>query len=100
MTGVIKALEHGYIRLLRTVWLVEQPDSYLIENRQQLEERERQGGMSPLLSPTEAVALVRRADRSVGVLSHGWLSPHHVRSKPLLPAPRIALCILPFAAMR
>ena len=40
---------------------------------QQLEALERTGD-SPLLSPEEAVALVRRGDRSVGALSYGWLS--------------------------
>ena len=30
---------------------------------------------APLLSPIKAVALVRRGNRGVGVLSYGWLSP-------------------------
>ena len=79
LTGVIEALARAYIRLLRCEWLLAQPDDYIIENRQQLEERER-NGESPLLKPAEAVALVRRADRSAGVLSHGWLSPGNVRA--------------------
>ena len=37
LTGVIEALEHGYIRLLRSAWLLAQPDSYIIEKRQELE---------------------------------------------------------------
>ena len=78
VTGVIEALDCGYIRLLRTAWLLAQPETYLLENRQQLEARERQGGMSPLLSPGEAVALVRRAKRGMGTATHGWLSSHHV----------------------
>ena len=32
------------------------------------------GALSPLLSPDEAVALVRKGTRGVGVASHGWLS--------------------------
>ena len=45
-------------------------------NRQQLEQIESKGASpSPLLSPSEAVAIVRRCERAAGVLSHGWLSP-------------------------
>ena len=80
LTGVLEALEHGYIRLLRSAWLLAQPESYIIQSRQQLEERESKGE-SPLLTPTEAVDLVSRADRSAGVLSHGWFSPGNVRAE-------------------
>ena len=54
------------IRLVRASWLLEQPR---ILTRQQLEEREGQGE-APLLSPEEAVALVRKGRRAVGVLSY------------------------------
>ena len=77
LTGVIEALEQEYIRLVRSEWLLAQPAGYRIERRQRLEERE-ENGESPLLSGQEAAALVRRADRSAGVLSHGWLSPGDV----------------------
>jgi hypothetical protein len=78
VTGVLEALDRGYIRLLRTSWVLAQPSTYLLENRQQLEEREMHGEF-PLLTAPEAVALVLRASRSAGVVSHGWLSPHHVQ---------------------
>ena len=43
---------------------------------QQLEELERSGASpSPLLSPEEAAALILQGDRSVGAVTHGWLSP-------------------------
>ena len=77
--GLIEALEKGYIRLLRSAWLLAQPPSYRIENRQKLEERE-SNGESPLLTPAKAVELVRSANRSAGALTHGWLSPANVRS--------------------
>ena len=78
-TGVVNALEHGYIRLVDSQWLLAQLADYRIENRQALERRETQGE-SPLLQPAKAVELVHRANRSVGVVSHGWLSPGEVRS--------------------
>ena len=79
-TGVVEALGEGRIRLVRSSWLLKQPVTYRMEKRQRLEERERDGE-SPLLEPHEAVDLVRRADRSVGVVSHGWLSPGDVRRR-------------------
>ena len=81
-TGVIEALEKAYIRFVRSAWVQKQPEDYRIENRQKLEERERQGeSPTPLMQPAEAVALVRRGDRSAGVTSHGWLSPGNVRTR-------------------
>lgn len=68
---ILEALGAGHIRLVRVRWLRERPAGYRIERRQALEERERHGE-SPLLSPTEAVALVRRSTRCVGVLTYGW----------------------------
>ena len=79
-TGVIEALENEYIRLVRSAWLLAQPAHYRLEQRQRLEEHEARGE-SPLLSGREAADLVRRADRSAGVLSHGWLSPGDVRHR-------------------
>ena len=75
-TGLLEALERGYIRLLRVAWLLQQPADYLLENRQALEAREA-AGERPLLSVAEAVTLLRKARRAVGVVSHGWLTPHH-----------------------
>ena len=80
--GVLDALEKACIRLVRSSWILSQPEGYRIERRQKLEERERQGEFpTPLLQPAEAVALVCRADRSAGVVSHGWLSPGDVRRR-------------------
>ena len=64
----------------RSAWLLAQPKSYIIQSRQQLEELESKGE-SPLLTPKEAINLMSRADRSAGVLSHGWLSPGNVRAQ-------------------
>ena len=36
---------------------------------------EQQGGLSPLLSPKEAVALLRNGRREIGALSYGWILP-------------------------
>ena len=70
-----KVLASGAIRLVRSTWLSVQPSSYRMQCRQDLEELERRGvSPSPLLSTQEAVALLRRGDRSIGVLSYGWLS--------------------------
>ena len=74
---LVVAVETGLIRFVRIEWLLAQPDGYRLENRQELERREEQGE-SPLLKCSEAGALLKRADRSMGVTSHGWLSPHHV----------------------
>ena len=68
------------IKLLRSAWLRQQPDGYRLPRRQDIEVIERQlkvesASLTPFLSADEAVTLVRRGNRSVGVLSHGWLSP-------------------------
>ena len=65
---LIAALRREDIRLLRPSWLLAQPDDFRLSRRQKLEELERSSS-SPLLSGAEAVALVRRATRAVGVLS-------------------------------
>ena len=72
--GLVQVLRRGDIRLLRVAWLMERPDGYIMERRQELEAREREGE-SPLLSTQEAAELVRRGDRSVGAFTYGWLSP-------------------------
>ena len=70
-----RALARGDIRLVRAAWLLSQPAHYRIQYRQQLEELERQGVQpTPLLSPAEAVALVRMCRRGAGALTYGWLS--------------------------
>ena len=68
---LIKVLAAGDIRLLRVEWLLAQPEGFKMERRQDLEARESKGEL-PLLWPSEAVALVREGNRSVGALSYGW----------------------------
>jgi len=73
---LIEVLRNGDIRLVRSAWLRAKPAGYRIERRQELEELEK-SGQSPLLSPEEAVALVRRGTRSAGALTYPWCaSPH------------------------
>lgn len=74
---LIKALKAGDIRLLRASasWLTSLPVGTRISRLQDLEAIERDHGVSIFLSPSEAVAAVKRADRSVAVLSYAWLSP-------------------------
>jgi hypothetical protein len=80
---LIKVLKRGDIKLVRSAWLLAQPEGVRLRIRQELEAIEQGGGssssssssLSPLLSPAEAVALVRQGRRSAGVASHGWLSP-------------------------
>ena len=72
---LIKVLATGDIRLFRVRWMLQQQLNFRILHRQALESLEPTSGISPLLSPEEAVALIRRGDRSVGALTYGWLSP-------------------------
>ena len=75
---LVEALGRGDIRIVRCAWLLAQPLEFRMLPRQQLEAVEAAGATpSPLLSPDEAVALIRRSTRSLGVLSTGWLSPGH-----------------------
>ena len=67
-------LSTGAIRLVRSSWLLSQPQEYRVERRQDLEALESQGASpSPFLSPEEAVRLLRNGRRGVGVLTYGWL---------------------------
>ena len=67
---LIAKLASGAIRLASVEWLEVQPEGFLMPFRQQLEEEEKSGASpSPLLTPDEAVELIKRGDRSVGVLS-------------------------------
>ena len=73
---LISVLEREDIRLLRVAWLLDQPDDYRMQRRQDLERLERDDqGMSPLLCGTEAASLMRNGKREVGALSYGWLMP-------------------------
>lgn len=70
---LVRALESGDVRLLRPAWVLLQPEGARLKRRQELEQME--ASVSPLLTPREASALVKLANRSVGVLTYGWLSP-------------------------
>ena len=76
---LVEALRRGDICLVRSSWVLKpyvggRPSR--IRRRQDLEEMARSGvSPTPLLDATEATALLSRADRSVGALSYGWLSP-------------------------
>ena len=64
---LVPVLQRGDIRLLRPSWLLH-PSIKRITWRQELEALERQGE-SPLLSPAEAVALIKQGNRCVGALT-------------------------------
>ena len=73
---LVEVLARGDIRLVRVAWLHQQAEDFIMPYRQQLEAMESAGASpSPLLSPEEAVELIRRGDRSVGALTYGWVSP-------------------------
>ena len=64
---LVEALAASVIRLVSSSWLLAQLAGFQLPYRQQLEELERDGASpSPLVSPEEAVALVRQGNRSVG----------------------------------
>ena len=66
-----EVLKDGDIRLVSSAWVLAQdPESFRMPHRQALEAMEKRGvSPSPLLSPQEAEALLRRGQRSLGVLS-------------------------------
>ena len=69
-----ETLGHGHIRLVRPEWLIAQCLSGgLIRPCQELRVLQ----PSPLLSPEEAVDVLRAGNRSVGALTLGWLTPGH-----------------------
>ena len=72
---LVAALEAGDIRLLRSAWLLKQTGTFRLLCRQDLETKDGDGLNSALLSCEEAVRLIRRCDRSVGAVTHGWLTP-------------------------
>eukprot|EP00966_Prymnesium_polylepis_P072889 1692674-Prymnesium_polylepis.1 len=71
---LVEALRCGDILLVRVEWLLAQPVKFRLVRRQQIEALEKNSALSPLLTPDEAVALVRKGNRGVGVVSHAWLS--------------------------
>ena len=67
---LIAVLRSGDIRLVRASWLLAQPDGFHMPYRQELEALEASGVTpSPLLSPDEAVAIIKKGDRSACILS-------------------------------
>ena len=71
---LVETLGEGHVRLVRVKWLLAQPLEFRLVRRQELEALEAGAALSPLLTPDEAVALVRKGGRGVGVASHPWLS--------------------------
>ena len=71
---LIERVEAGDIRFVRPSWL-QQASTTRILRRQDLEALEASGECSPLLSTSEAVALIKQCDRSTGALTYGWQSP-------------------------
>ena len=70
---MVEALQRGDIRFLRSAWVTQQPDTYRLQCRQELEEFDCQGAKSALMTPKEAVTLVRKGNRGAGSLTHGVL---------------------------
>ena len=68
---LVQALERGDIRFLRSAWVNQQPDTYRLQWRQELEKLDHQGAKSALMSPKEAVTLVRKRNRGAGALTYG-----------------------------
>lgn len=78
----LEALATRGIRLLRASWLKQQEPGFRIKRRQDLEALEA-NGESPFLSPEEAIVLVCRSERLVGILTYGR---HHIPpAVPCLP---------------
>ena len=74
--GLAHALGASTIRLVSSAWFLDQKAGFRLPYRQELEKEERSGVIpSPLLSPRDAVALLRQGRRCVGAVTHGWLSP-------------------------
>ena len=80
---LVERLQRGVIRIVRVAWLLTLPPGFCILRQQDLVDLTLGASadgvvagsqLSPLLSPDEAVALVRRGGRCIAVLSHGWLS--------------------------
>lgn len=75
---LVDVLQSGDIKLVRTSWLLAQEADFRMPWRQKLEAAAAEAQdllSSPLLSPQEAVDLLRCGNRSIGVLSYGWLLP-------------------------
>ena len=90
---LVAVLAKGHIRLVRAAWLLTLPGDYRIVRRQELEALEEKGtSPSPLLSPEEAVGLVRKGNRGVGALTYGCMSCCVSTSGTFNAPPLAALC--------
>ena len=89
---LVDVLERGDIRLVRSKWLLALPLGRRLVRRQELNAI---GGVEPLLTPQEAVAAIRKGNRGVGALSHGWMSPVCAHFSPLPRRRAAALCARP-----
>ena len=79
---LVVQLQAGAIRFLSATWLKEfrrimprehrHDSSFRMQMRQDLEKLEQLGQVSPLLSRDDAVSLIRRGTRAVGVLTYGY----------------------------
>ena len=66
-----ESLAEGTIRLLSIhEWLLSQPEDWVWQNRQKLEELERSGTARPFLSREEAESALAAATRRIAVISH------------------------------
>ena len=72
---LMEVLDESVIRLVSSEWVLAQPVDFRMLRRQKLEALEHSGARSPLLNASEAVALIKRGDRSVGAMTYGWLTP-------------------------
>ena len=74
---VADTIKSGAVGVVSVHWLLrERPgDMRRMLRRQDLERLEREGASpSPLLTADEAIALINEGNRSVAVLTYGWLS--------------------------
>ena len=69
--GLVETLRAGDIRLVSSEWFLAQPDGYRIQRRQDLEALEALDSASPLLTPDEAVELIRQGTRGAASLTYG-----------------------------
>ena len=74
------------IALVRTKWLLAQPADFRLLSRQQLEKQMR-ASPTPLLMPEEAIALIQKGERCVGVVSQCGAKSRFLASASPAPVP-------------
>ena len=87
--GICELLKDGSIRIISSRALLSHLDAHpdwRMPRRQELEAMEAKG-QCLLLTPAEAVELVLRGERALGIVSYGWNSAgaRHRPPSPLLP---------------